>query len=241
MTVAIIQARMGSTRLPGKPLADIGGASMLARVIRRVRRSRADVVVVATSVEAADTAIVAEAAVLGVAAFRGSEDDVLDRFHQAACGAGADVVIRVTADCPLVDPAIIDAVLDARERDGADYASNTLERTFPHGLDVEVATAHALAEAWTEARRPHERAHVFPFLYQQPDRYRLTTVRDVNDRSAMRWTVDTADDLTFMRTLYGRFDNDDAVDWRDAVRVVEREPSLGTINAHVRQKTLEEC
>ncbi len=148
-TVAIIQARTGSTRLPGKVLRDIGGATMLARVVRRVKRARrVDEVVVATTTEAADDAVVAECAKIGAGVFRGSELDVLGRYYRAACAAQAEVVVRITSDCPLIDPELVDRVIDARAAHDVDYVSNSLEKTYPRGVDAEAMTFAALASAY---------------------------------------------------------------------------------------------
>ena len=241
-TVLIVQARMGSTRLPGKIAMDIGGHSMLARVVTRARRARsATRTIVATTTSAADDGVPAMAGALGVDVFRGDEDDVLDRYYQAARAARADVVVRVTADCPLIEPEILDTVVRAfvAAAPPADFAANTLRRTYPQGLDVEVASFAALERAWREARRPYQRSHVFPYLYENPQTFRLVSVTDDQDHAAMRWTVDTADDLAFVRAVYARFGNELLVDWRDVVALLDREPELLEINAHVQHKALE--
>ena len=238
--VAIIQARIGSSRLYGKALADIGGRSMLARVVRRVRRARlVDRVEVATTTGAADDRIVAECGRLGVACFRGDAEDVLDRYHQAAVAARADAVVRVTADCPLIDPELIDGVVRAFLDWQPDFAANTLRRTYPRGLDTEVMTAAALARAWREARKPYERMHVTPYLYGHPEFFRLAAVAGgAVDLSSGRWTVDTPEDLEFVRTVYRRLGVDGAFWWRDVCRLLAREPSLAVVNRGVRQKEL---
>jgi spore coat polysaccharide biosynthesis protein SpsF len=235
--VAVVQARMGSQRLPGKVLADVGGRSMLARVVRRTRRAESvDEVVVATTSSAADDAIAAECGRIDVAVFRGEEADVLDRFHQAAVFHAAAVVVRVTADCPFIDPAVIDLVLARQRALAADYASNTLRRTFPRGLDTEVMAAEALARAWREARSPHQREHVTPYLYENPSLFRLCSVENDEDLSAHRWTVDTREDLALARALYERVGADDTVGWRRFAEVVAAEPGLPAINRAVAQK-----
>jgi spore coat polysaccharide biosynthesis protein SpsF len=239
--VAVIQARTGSSRLPGKVLADVGGRSMLARVVRRAGRAeRLDGVVVATTDRPADDAIVAECRELGVTVFRGSEEDVLDRYQGAARATDAGVVVRITSDCPLIDPEVIDRVVAALLADDADYASNTLERTYPRGLDVEAVTAEALAQAWRKAQEPYQRVHVTPYLYQHPDRFRLRSVTSGVDAGHHRWTVDTAEDLELVRALYSRLGNDDDFGWRRALVVVEAEPELADLNRRIRQKALEE-
>lgn len=238
-TVCIIQARVGSTRLPAKALADIGGMSMLARVVRRVRRARSvGLVAVATTTEPADAAIVEECARLGAPVTRGSQDDVLDRYYQAARAHAADAVVRVTSDCPLIDPGVIDEVVGAFLAERPDYASNVAARRYPRGLDVEVFSFAALERAWREAGEPYQRAHVTPYLYQRPDLFRALSVPGAADHGGHRWTVDTPEDLAFARAVYARFNDDDGFGWREVLALVEREPEIAAINAHVEQKEL---
>ena len=163
--VAIIQARMGSTRLPKKVLMPIGNVTMLARVVRRVQQATlVDQAVVATTTQSADDLIVAECERLEIPFFRGSEDDVLDRYYQTALNFKADVVVRITSDCPLIEPEIIDEVIESFLHEKVDYANNFQVRTFPHGLDTEVMAFAALEKAWYEATELYERVHVTPFL-----------------------------------------------------------------------------
>lgn len=239
-TVVLVQARMGSTRLPGKVLADICGRTMLERaVVRAGQAKRPDDVAVATTTRTEDDAVADEAARLGIQAFRGDAEDVLDRFVRAAEALSADVVVRVTADCPFLDPAVLDRVVSAfAESDPpADLASNVVERTYPRGLDVEVVLASALQIAAREARLPHQRSHVTPYLYENPDRFRLVSVVGDTDLAGERWTVDTSEDLRFARELCSRLPDPDRSSWRDAFAVLEREPRLRDINAGVQQKT----
>lgn len=239
--VAIVQARMGSTRLPGKVLLPIAGKSMLERVVARLRRARLlEAILVATTRAPADEAVAGAARRLGVPAFRGAEDDVLDRYHEAARTLGARVIVRITADCPLIDAGIVDQVVGVFLDERPDYASNTLVRTYPTGLDTEVFSAEALHAAWREARAPYQRAHVTPFLYEHPERFRLRSVADSADRSGMRWTVDTAEDLSFVREVYSRFAGRDDFSWSEVAGLLEREPALADVNRHVRQKPLTE-
>jgi spore coat polysaccharide biosynthesis protein SpsF len=238
-TVAIIQARAGSTRLPGKILADIGGATMLERVASRVSRiSGLSEILIATSTQPADDAVQAEARRLGIPSFRGSEDDVLDRFWQAARSRKADCVVRITADCPLLDPEVSAEVVQSFVSQSPDYASNTLERTYPRGLDTEVVSVTALERAWREAREPYQRAHVTPYFYQHPELFRLLSVKGAKDFSDGRWTVDTADDLAFVRAVYERCGHRGDFSWLDVLALLEREPALKNINGHVGQKPL---
>jgi spore coat polysaccharide biosynthesis protein SpsF len=240
--VAIIQARMGSTRLPGKVLKDIGGQSMLARVVRRVQRATLlDLVVVATTVESSDDVIVAECRHLGVAVFRGDEKDVLGRYHQAAKEYGAEVIVRITADCPLIDPEVVDRVVRAFFDEQPDCASNTLVRTYPRGLGFSVITMAALTRAYQEAHEPHHRTHVPLYIHQNPDSFRLLAVTGQTDYSHHRWTVDTPEDLAFVQEIYARFGNSDTFGWRDVLAILDREPELMELNCHVEQKHLKDC
>lgn len=240
--LAIIQARMGSTRLPGKILADIGGHPMLVRVVERARRaSSLDGVIVATTTLIEDDVVEDLCAQRGYPCRRGHPTDVLDRYYRVAREAGAGVVVRLTADCPLIDPALIDQVVLAflSSEPPADFAANRLprERTFPIGLDTEVCTFAALARAWAEAEEAYQREHVMPYLYDPPGRFRVLVVRCERDLSHLRWTVDTPEDLELVRRLYGHFGNRDDFAWQDVLALVEQNPSLSAINTHVRQRT----
>lgn len=235
--VAIVQARMGSSRLPGKVLADIGGRTMLARVVRRLSRARlVHQIVVATSLAEADDVISDECQRLLVPSFRGSEQDVLDRFQQAASTHGADVVVRITSDCPMIDPEIVDQVVAAFLEHRPDYASNTLTRTYPRGLDTEVMASTALRRAWEDATSGYQREHVTPYIYENPDRFRLLPVRGALDLSEGRWTVDTLDDLAFVRAVYARIGDAEGFGWRDTLELLAREPQLRELNRYVEQK-----
>jgi spore coat polysaccharide biosynthesis protein SpsF len=239
--VAIIQARMGSTRLPGKVLMDIGGQTMLARVVSRVRRSTLiDEIVVATTINEKDDPIVTECRNLGVPYFRGSEEDVLDRYYQAALAHKAEGIVRITSDCPLIDPGEVDKVVREFLSQEPDYASNSLERTYPRGLDAEVMTMEGLAKAWQEAKEFYQRVHVTPYIYQNPRLFRLCSVKANKDYSSYRWTVDTSEDLSLVRTVYARLACKDVFSWRDALDILEDEPQLAELNRHVGQKNIEE-
>lgn len=237
--VAVVQARMGSTRFPGKTLADLAGRPMLHRVMRRLHRAtRLDQVVLATTTSPVDDRMVREATEQGWHVVRGSEDDVLDRYHQAAEATGAATVVRITADCPVIDPGVVDHIVATLlADDGIDYASNTLPpRTFPRGLDTEVLRRSAIDAAWAEATQPAEREHVTPFLHHHPYRFRLVPVTTAPDRSDVRWTVDTPDDLAAVTGLYEHFDGDDAFTWHQALAAWDAHPEWAARNAHVEQK-----
>jgi len=222
MTVlAILQARMSSRRLPGKVLAPVFDMPMIQRQIERIRHSKElDKLVVATSTERDDDAIAALCEAIGQPCFRGPLDDVLGRFVGALDSHGpADHVVRLTADCPLIDWTIIDRCVREHIAAGSDYTSNAIVRTFPDGLDVEVIRSEALREANAEARDPESREHVTPFIHSKPDRFQIIHVTQPDDLAALRWTVDTPDDLNFVRAVYAslyernpRFASDDILD-----------------------------
>jgi spore coat polysaccharide biosynthesis protein SpsF len=239
--VAIIQARMGSTRLPGKVLKDLGGETVLARVVKRTRRATlVDEVVVATSVLPGDDAIARECEGLKVACFRGDELDVLDRYYRAAQKFAADAIVRITADCPLIDPELIDATIRSRLEQKADYASNALARSYPRGLDVEAFTADALERAWSAAKEGYHRIHVTPYLYENPKLFKVISTAGETDYSQYRWTLDTPEDLELMRAIYKHFGNRDSMRWIEVLRLMEAQPELAALNSHVRQKAMRE-
>ena len=239
---AIIQARVGSTRLPGKVLMDLGGQSVLSRVVRRVGRVRSlQQAVVATSIAPPDDAIASACARMQVPCFRGSEDDVLDRYYQAARSWPSDAVVRITSDCPLIDPEVVDQAIEMFLEKGADYASNSLQRTYPRGLDTEVFTFAALEMNWRAAREPHQREHVTPFFYEHPELFRVSSIAAPKDYSQYRLTLDTVDDLRLMREVYASFGNRDTMSWREVVELLERRPELSALNSHVVQKALHQA
>jgi len=232
--VAIIQARMGSSRLPGKSLAEIEGRPMLWRVIERVRRARlVDRVVVATSVAAANDAIEKMCHEIGVACYRGSENDVLDRFYHAARAEKAEQVVRITADCPLIDPEAIDLVVRRFQRGDLDYASNSMVRTYPDGLDTEICSFAALERAWHEATKTSEREHVTPYL--RSGKFRIANIE--NDSTSFnqhyRWTVDEAEDLEFIRAVYKAFRKRESFGMKDVLELIERNPGLEKMNSDI--------
>jgi spore coat polysaccharide biosynthesis protein SpsF len=235
--VAIIQARMGSSRLPGKVLTDLGGAPMLTHVVRRLAAARSvSEVVVATTTATADDAVAAAARKLGVGVHRGSETDVLARFLGAAREAAAEAIVRVTADCPLLDAEVVDQVIQALTRD-VDYASNTHERTFPRGLDVEAVHRDVLERLGRLGTSPAAREHVTAFIMEHPQLFQIAQVRADTDDSDLRWTVDTPDDLAAVRLLYHELDLAIiARPYLEVVEAVRARPELATANAHVSQK-----
>lgn len=239
--VAIIQARMGSTRLPGKVMRNICGRTMLARVVQRASHSKLiDQIVIATTAKVSDNPVVAECDHLNVSVFRGDEQDVLDRYYQAATAYDAEAIVRITSDCPLIEPEVVDQAIRAFLNEHPDYASNTLEVTYPRGLDAEVMTMEALTKAWQKATEPYQRIHVTPYIYQNPGQFKLFSIMNEADYSYYRWTVDTQDDLDFVRAVYSRLGTIDTFTWKDVLSILEKEPALTEINSHIRQKSLEE-
>jgi spore coat polysaccharide biosynthesis protein SpsF len=239
--VAIVQARMGSSRLPRKVLKDLGGATVLDRVLNRLGRSwLIQESVVATTIEPADDAIVEHCERTGRKVFRGSEQDVLDRYYQAAKYVNADVVVRITSDCPVIDPEVTDGTIRAFLDRHADYASNVLVRTYPRGLDTEVMTVQALERAWRESNKPHQREHVTPYIYENPSEFKLHGIENDTDCSRHRWTVDTPEDLELLRAIYERFGGRDDFGWREVLKLVESDPSLAEINRNIVQKAVHE-
>jgi len=238
--VAIIQARMGSTRLPGKVLADLQGRTMLARVVERLQcASGLDELLVATTDRPQDDAVVAECRKHSIAVARGDQEDVLDRYYRAAQLVKAEIVVRITSDCPLIDPEITEKTVAAFLTARPDYASNFLVRSYPRGLDTEVFSMETLARAWREASLPYQRAHVTPYIYENPAKFKMVSVAGEGDFSGYRWTVDTPEDLEFVRAIYKHFENQ-RFGWRDILELLEREPELVEMNRAIAQKALHE-
>ncbi len=239
--VVIIQARMDSTRLPGKVLLDLVGEPMLVRDMNRLSRAQTlDEVVVATTVELDDDAIVGLCQERGWPYFRGSEEDVLDRYYHAAKEYQADVVVRITSDCPLIEPEVVDRVVQKflERQPELDYASNMApRRTFPRGLDTEVMRFDALEQAWREDDNPAWREHVTPYIRRHPDLFQTYGVLNDEDISHMRWTVDTPEDLAFVRRIYEYFGHDH-FSWREVLTVLAAHPEWLEINRDVQQKTI---
>ena len=238
-TIAIIQARMNSTRLPGKVLADICGMPMLMRVIKRARAvTSVSEVVVATSTNPADDAIASLCATQGVDCFRGSEQDVLDRYYRCAERAVPEAIVRITADCPLIDPQLIHQVIRTFQETGADYASNrsywrgVISSSYPDGQDTEVFSFAALRRAWQEARLPSEREHVTPYIWKNPASFMIVGVAYRQDLSGLRWTVDEQRDLEFVRSIYRRL-GDQPFGIQEVMSLLSDAPELLDINSGI--------
>lgn len=240
--VAIIQARMGSTRLPGKTLADVNGKPMLEHVVSRVQRCElVDEIVIATTTHPGDGPIIALCDCLHVRAIAGSEEDVLDRYATAARETSAEVIVRFTADCPLLDAALSDDVIREFLSRGVDFASNCLERTFPRGVETEVISRDLLDTLDRTAKQPYEREHVTAHLYVNEHAYRMASITAADELQLpeLRLCVDTAEDLALIREIYQRLGRDGRYfTIRDVVELIDREPHLAQINAAIQQKPI---
>ena len=230
--VAIIQARMGSTRLPGKVLKEIVGKPMLWHVINRVKNAKElDDIVIATTNLKEDTQILELASEIGVKNYAGSENDVLDRYYQAAIMSKADVIVRITADCPLVDPNVIDKVVRYYLSNDFDYVSTSIKPTYPDGIDVEVFSFASLKKAWDEAKLASEREHVTPYIWKNPTTFKIKNYDNECDISYMRWSVDEQHDLEFVRGIYNRLYTKDSLFYmEDVLDLLKGNPELMNIN-----------
>ena len=241
-TVIIVQARMTSTRLPGKVLKEVLGKSLLAYQIERLRKVKlADNIVIATTVNATDDRIVEFCMENDVDYYRGSEQDVLARYMGAARKYSSQTIVRVTSDCPLIDPDVVDRVISTfvRAAGKADYVSNTLLRTYPRGLDTEVFSYPVLEEAFSRGADPAEREHVTPYIYHRPDRFCLLSVAQDTDLSAHRWTVDTQEDFDLIRLmLESLYPIKPDFRMKDCIELLENHPDWIAINRNVKQKAL---
>jgi glutamate-1-semialdehyde 2,1-aminomutase len=229
-TVAIVQARMGSTRLPNKTMKPVLGTPMIELLLARLARATAvDEIVLATSSDARNDALEAHVGKLGFRVYRGSEQDVLDRYYQAALMAGADVVLRITGDCPLMDPQLVDHVVARFRASGADYGSNVAPPTYPDGLDIEVFTFAALRTAWEQAREPRQREHVTPFLREHAA-FRRMNVANEQDFSAERWTVDEPEDFAVIEAVFSAFAPRNDFSWQEVSQLRQSRPQVFAAN-----------
>lgn len=232
MIAAILQARVSSSRLPGKVLKQILGRPMIGLQIERLKRLKSiDSLIVATSDHSSDDELALICGELGVKCFRGSLDDVLDRFYQAALTVEPDHIVRLTGDCPLTDPDVIDRVTRFYFDGNFDYASNTIAPTFPDGLDAELFSFEALKIAWQEAKLPSEREHVTPYLYTHPSRFTIGSYREEPDISHFRWTVDEEQDFEFVSAVYENlYPTNPEFDMEDVLALLKRRPDLLALN-----------
>ncbi len=240
--VAIVQARMNSTRLSGKILLNIKGKPMLWHVVNRLKHSKLiNEIVVATTNDKKDdeTAIFCEDN--KICFYRGKQEDVLDRYYQAARIHNADIVVRITSDCPLIDPVITDKVVSSYlgNREIVDYVSNTIKRTYPRGMDTEVMSFQALEKCWQEAKEKHQREHVTPYIYEHPEIFNLSNLENKRNLSDLRLTVDEEKDLELVRKIYIKLYKENNVFFiEDIIKLFENNPDLEEINRDIQQKAL---
>lgn len=242
--VAIVQARMTSTRLPGKVLLEVEGKPLLTYLVERLRRANTiNEICIATTVNETDDVLAEFCQEQGIRCYRGSEHDVLSRYYHAAVEAKADVVVRITSDCPLIDPAVVDKAVKYYLDNGGmyDYVSNSLERTYPRGMDTEVFSFRALEEAYNHADKAYEREHVTPYLYQNPERFRLSNVAYGEYQAKYRWTVDTPEDFELVKLiLESLYVTNPTFTLEDTLQLLHRHPHWSEINATIEQKKLTE-
>jgi spore coat polysaccharide biosynthesis protein SpsF (cytidylyltransferase family) len=233
--IAIIQARVGSSRLPQKVLLDLSGRTVLERVIERVEASKLiDQTVVATTISKGDLSIVELCSKMGISVYCGSEDDVLDRYYQAARLFKAETVIRITADCPLIDPEVIDRVIGAYRDRSCDYASNTIKETYPDGEDVEVFSFETLARAWKEAGLKSEREHVTPYIKNKQQLFKVLNIASDVDLSGKRWTIDDPEDYEFIKKVYAALEaHRHNFGMEEILSLLRSDPGLEKLNRHI--------
>ncbi|MDP3513896.1 MAG: glycosyltransferase family protein [Sulfuritalea sp.] len=237
-TAVIVQARLGSSRLPGKVLKPLAGGTVLEEVLRRCRAiPGADLVVCAVPEGGKDDPVAAEARRCGAIVTRGSETDVLDRYLQASKAVGAAVVMRITSDCPLIDPEVCGAVLELRAAEDADYACNNLPPSFPHGLDCEAFTRDALEMAWREAIAPEDREHVTPWLRRAPEIRRAVLAGPVGNFAHLRWTLDFPEDYDFFKAVFALMPTPTTIPgWQELAAKLKHHPEIAAINSQQCQR-----
>ncbi|CAM3340814.1 MULTISPECIES: cytidylyltransferase domain-containing protein [Saccharibacillus] len=242
MTVAvIIQARMGSTRLPGKVMKRLADHTVLGHVITRCQEMPlVDHIIVATTVSEEDTAICIEAKKYGVTCYRGSEENVLSRYYEAAAMVEADIIVRITSDCPLLDPEISNSVIEYFMSSDYDYVSSGLSQTFPRGLDTEVFSFKALKTAYNNAQEAFEKEHVTPYIYLHPQIFKVSSFSNATDQSRYRLTLDTEQDWDLIFKVYQQLYKGKSFGINAVLKLFEQYPSLSLINKDVQQKKLGE-
>lgn len=240
--LCIVQARMGSSRLAGKVIRPVQGKPLIVHTLDRLKRSKQiDRIILATSNLEQDRVLVKIALQEGVGAYAGSEQDVLDRYYQAALPEKSDIIVRCTGDCPLLDSEVTDQVIAQNLKTGKDYTSNTLIRSYPRGLDTEVFSFHALERAAKEARKESEREHVTPYLYTEPGRFLTEQVVAEPQRHDpdLRICVDTAEDMRLVEEIFNRLYGQNPFFGIDPIlELIKKEPALREINSHIEQKKL---
>lgn len=238
----IIQARMTSTRLPGKVMKEVLGKPLLQLQLERLMRvANVDQIIVATTTNEVDIPILELCKSLSISTFRGSEENVLERYYQTAIAYDIDIVIRITSDCPVIDPRVVEQVIDfyLYNQDSVDYVSNSLARTFPRGMDTEVFSRQVLEQAYQAATEAPEREHVTLYIYRHPKQFKLANYAYRQDCSHHRWTVDTVEDFELVRKIIEHlYPKDPLFSLEDMLELLNRHPEWMLINQHVVQKTV---
>jgi len=233
--VAIVQARMGSTRLPNKVMKKIGGKPMIEILLQRLSKSKlVDEIVIATSTKRNNIPLIEFITGLGFMVVAGSEDDVLDRYLKATDESAADVVVRITGDCPLVDPRLVDQAIDGFLNSNCEYFSNNDPATYPHGLDIEVFKADALRQAHSQTSEQTDREHVTPFL-RNSGLFIKGSISNDQDLSLLRWTVDEADDFTVVSNVFEHFFPNIHFSWKEVFQLYKEQPQLFSSNSHIKR------
>jgi len=224
MILAIVQARMGSTRLPGKVLKEVNGKPLIEILLNRLSEAkRIDKIVLATSINKENDDLSKAVEKLGFDVFRGSEEDVLDRYYKSASEYSPVGVVRVTGDCPLIDANLVDRVIRKFQKTGVDYASNTMPRTYPDGLDLSVFSFETLEIAWRQAKTKYDREHVTPFM-RHPKRFKISSVMNDVDYSKERWTIDELEDFKVLCNIFNHFKPDFLFSWLEVIELKSKLP-----------------
>jgi len=228
--IAIIQVRMGSTRLPGKVLKKLNGITILESLLNQLNYSRLlNDKIIATTLNSEDDVIVNFCESKGIKCFRGSVNDVLDRYHKCAKKFSINTIIRITSDCPLMDPQVVDDVIDFYLKNSYDYVNNFYKRTYPYGNDVEIFSLKVLEKVWEKATKLSEREHVTPYIYNNPDEFSLGWIENKENLSEFHWTVDRKEDLIFVQKIFKKISKRPIL-MKDIIDVIKDDPSLLEIN-----------
>jgi len=238
LIVAVLQARMGSSRLPNKVLRKIKGKTLLELYINRVNQSRMiDKIVIATTTKSADNVIEEAASKLGLECFRGSENDLLDRYYQCAKQYCADIVVRLTPDDPFVDYQVIERAIRIFKDNQVDLVTNHFDPTYPEGLDIEIYSIDALEKSWKEAKLSSEREHVFPYIQNNQDQFKIINFKQEKDYSQLRWTIDYECDYEMTKIIYDYlYDKKPVFLQEDILQLLEKHPEISNMNAHIKRK-----
>lgn len=238
--IAIIQARMGSTRLPGKILKEVNGRPLLSYQLERLGLSEyINQIVIATTIKKQDDIIEEFCIDQTIPVYRGSESDVLARYYEAALKFKPEIIVRITSDCPIIDSQVVDRTIQYFIEHDFDYVSNTVERTYPRGMDTEVFSFEALQKAYQESFLNRDREHVTAYFYSNPEKFKIGSVRNETDYSKYRWTVDTVEDFELIRLIIEKlYDENPYFSMNEVINLMEQNPTWYKMNAHIEQKKI---